>query len=364
MRPTWAACINSLTEPMHKITNDESGNEHTCKLCGGEAALRHTDLRDRLLETPGVWQTRQCAGLCGLAWIDPQPTPAQLAAAYESYYTHTTPSNPSRLKQLYYRMRSAYLSSRFGYTTPDMGLGERLGGWLLSRFPHRRAAFDASVMWLPAVPGGHVLEIGCGNGSLLTHLQSLGWSAHGVESDRTAATIAQERGLDIAYGELAAQSFEPGTFDAIVMNHVIEHVADPAALLLQCRRLLKPGGQLVVLTPNVNALGHEWFGKNWLHLDAPRHLNLFTANAITLACRAADFSDMTCESTIRDANWTLGASLALRRTGHYRIGELSFSLRAAGLLLMMAEWIAMKFRDDSGEELLVVAHVSMGGSAH
>jgi hypothetical protein len=73
---------------------------------------------------------------------------------------------------------------------------------------------------------------------------------------------------------------------------------------------------------------------------------------------------MTREAKIRDANWTLGASLALRRTEHYRIGKLSLSLHAAGLLPMRVEWIVMKFRDDSGEELRGKTHAPTGESGH
>lgn len=332
-----------------------------CKFCGSASALLHDSLTDRLAGTLGTWRIFRCTNTdCGLAWIDPVPTPEQLSAAYENYYTHCVDEGGSWLRQEYGRLRTGYLAFRFGYAAPDTQSWEKLGGRLLACLPHRRAAFDASVMWLPATCGGKVLEIGCGNGNLLARLAGFGWQVQGIEPDPKAAKIARGRGLPVITGELTDQSFESEAFDAIAMSHVIEHVGDPAALLSRCRKLLKPGGRLVMLTPNLNALGHRWFGRDWLHLDPPRHLNLFTPESIAIACQQAGFLSTACESTVRDANWTLGASLALRHKGRYRIGELSSPLRIAGLALLYLEWFGLAFNLWQGEELLVVTHAPTG----
>jgi 2-polyprenyl-3-methyl-5-hydroxy-6-metoxy-1,4-benzoquinol methylase len=293
---------------------------------------------------------------CGLAWLDPAPTAVQLSAAYADYYTHASAENNSRLRRQYERLKTGYLAYQFGYAAPTIKPWEILGGRLLACLPHRRAAFDASVMWLPATPGGKVLEIGCGNGNLLNHLATLGWQVQGIEPDRKAAEIAIHRNLPVMCGELSEHSFAPQSFDAIIMSHVIEHIADPIPLLQECLQLLKPGGRLVMLTPNLNALGHRWFGRNWLHMDPPRHLNLFTQESITAACKMAGGINISCKTTIRDANWTLGGSLALSCNGRYRIGELSWPMRGAGFMMLYVEWLTHRFDQSLAEELLVIAN--------
>jgi 2-polyprenyl-3-methyl-5-hydroxy-6-metoxy-1,4-benzoquinol methylase len=295
---------------------------------------------------------------CGLAWLDPAPTAVQLSAAYADYYTHVGAESNSRLRRQYDRLKTGYLAHRFGYAAPGIKPWEVLGGRLFACLPHRRAAFDASVMWLPATPGGKVLEIGCGNGNLLNHLAILGWQVQGVEPDSKAAEIAICRNLPVMCGELSEQSFAPQSFDAIIMSHVIEHIDDPIRLLQTCRQILKPGGRLVMLTPNLNALGHRWFGRDWLHLDPPRHLNLFAQESMTAACKMAGFLNTSCKTTFRDANWTLGGSLALARNGHYRIGKLSWPMRAIGLAMLYFEWFICLLDESQSEELLVIANKS------
>jgi 2-polyprenyl-3-methyl-5-hydroxy-6-metoxy-1,4-benzoquinol methylase len=315
-------------------------------------------MTDRMSGSTGVWRLLRCSSQdCGLAWIYPVPTPEELAVAYEDYYTHTpAKEGGSRLRKSYERLRRGYLAARFGYEGSGIGGWEKFGGNLLAFLPNRRAAFEASVMWLPAKPGGKVLEIGCGNGDLLARLSALGWQAHGVEPDAKSAAIANARGLPVIVGEFDAQNFEPETFDAVIMSHVIEHVGDPVALLRDCRKSLKPDGRLLLLTPNMGSLGHRWFGKDWMHLDPPRHLHLFTRDSIALACQQAGFGDVECQATLRDANWTLAGSLELRRNGRYRIGELSWPMKIAGMLLLYLEWFLLKLDEKGGEELLVTAH--------
>jgi SAM-dependent methyltransferase len=65
------------------------------------------------------------------------------------------------------------------------------------------------------------------------------------------------------------------------MSHSIEHVHDPEAWLVECRRVLKPGGRLVVVTPNSASLGSRWFAENWRGLEPPRHLQIFTAGTLS-----------------------------------------------------------------------------------
>ncbi|MCX7181043.1 MAG: class I SAM-dependent methyltransferase, partial [Proteobacteria bacterium] len=292
---------------------------------------------------------------CGLVWIDPMPDAATLAKAYETYYTHTPNSGVSRLRRLYLRARNSYISRRFSYPATEGSWWVRVIGTLMALVPHRRIGMDAMAMWLPWHPEGTLLEIGCGNGDRLALLRDLGWTVSGIEPDAGAAQLASAKGLNVLSATLQPGALPAASFDAILMSHVIEHVPDPQETISECHRLLRPGGVLVMLTPNTESLGHRWFGRNWLHLDPPRHLYVFNSRNLPQLCADAGYTDVNCETTSRDAHWTLGASVVLQHNGHYDIGQLPLATRFLGLCLFYLEWIALFFQPTLGEEILVRA---------
>jgi len=105
--------------------------------------------------------------------------------------------------------------------------------------------------------GLRLLDIGCGGGLLSEPMTRLGFQVTGVDASErniaTASTHAREQGLTIDYRASTAEALlEAGEppFDVILNMEVIEHVADPAAYLRDCARLLKPGGLMIVATLN------------------------------------------------------------------------------------------------------------------
>jgi 2-polyprenyl-3-methyl-5-hydroxy-6-metoxy-1,4-benzoquinol methylase len=305
---------------------------------------------------PGSWNLNRCINPdCGLVWIDPKPNGATLSKAYETYYTHTPGSGVSRLRLLYLRARNSYIRRRFGYPATEGSRWVQIIGTLMALLPHRRIGMDAMAMWLPWQPGGKLLEIGCGNGDRLALFRELGWKANGIEPDAGAAQLASAKGLNVLAATLQPGALPAASFDAILMSHVIEHVPDPQETIRECHRLLRPGGVLVMLTPNTDSLGHRWFGKDWLHLDPPRHIHLFNCRNLSKLCSDEGFVTTRSTTTPRDANWTLGASAALQRQDSYVIGQLPVALRLLGLCLYYMEWAVLFFRPGYGEEILVTA---------
>ena len=105
--------------------------------------------------------------------------------------------------------------------------------------------------------GLRLLDIGCGGGLLSEPMTRLGFQVTGVDASErnigTASAHAAEQGLSIDYRASTAEALlEAGEppFDVILNMEVIEHVADPAAYLRDCARLLKPGGLMIVATLN------------------------------------------------------------------------------------------------------------------
>ena len=81
--------------------------------------------------------------------------------------------------------------------------------------------------------------------------------------------------------------YPDGSFDSMSMYHVLERTPDPVVVLAECRRILKPGGELFVGVPNFDSLVRTWIGWLWSGLDLPRHLHQFRADSIRRAARRA-----------------------------------------------------------------------------
>ena len=172
-------------------------------------------------------------------------------------------------------------------------------------------------MYIQVRAGAKLLEIGCGSGWQLEFLRQLGWTVEGLDLDATAVKVASARGLRVHLGSLNEQNFPENSFDAVVSSHVIEHVHDPVGLLKECRRILRPDGKLVIITPNVASWGHTWFRSNWLALDPPRHLHLFNATSLRRAAKDAGLTVSSLTTTVREADGLFRASRDIQRTNRH-----------------------------------------------
>jgi 2-polyprenyl-3-methyl-5-hydroxy-6-metoxy-1,4-benzoquinol methylase len=207
-------------------------------------------------------------------------------------------------------------------------------------------------MYLKSMPGGRLLDVGCGSGELLERMQNLGWHAEGLDTDAVAIQMARERGLQVRSGELEQHSYSEANFDAVTLNHVIEHVHDPRTLLMECSRLLKPGGRVVVVTPNVDSLEHKRFKAHWRGLEPPRHLQVFSSTSLW---RLAQETGFRCfiTTTMQSADWMYVASRSLKRYGTYSADKpVSRLEQARGRAMQHLEWAMLKVKPDVGEEIV------------
>jgi 2-polyprenyl-3-methyl-5-hydroxy-6-metoxy-1,4-benzoquinol methylase len=108
-----------------------------------------------------------------------------------------------------------------------------------------------------------LLDIGAHIGTLVEVAKELGWDAMGVEPSRWAAERGRERGLNILNTTLREAKFETGTFDAVTIWDVIEHLSDPLGELSEIQRVLKPGGVLAVHTIDIDSLMSHVMGTRW-----------------------------------------------------------------------------------------------------
>jgi 2-polyprenyl-3-methyl-5-hydroxy-6-metoxy-1,4-benzoquinol methylase len=328
-----------------------------CMACGGAGPLRHAAIPDLLLGLPDRWQLRQCDA-CTSLWLDPCPAADELAKAYENYVTHDAGAPLARPPGTMTRIRAALQSQALGYPG-SASLLDRVAARLLRLWAPRREYALRELLYTPYRPAGALLEIGCGNGRQLERFRQAGWDVTGLDFDEGAVRTARALGLEVHQGDLFSQSFEGGRFDAIVMSHVIEHVPQPAALLRECWRILKPGGVMIVVTPNAKALGHRVYGRHWLGLDPPRHLAVYSADGLRQLVTTAGLQ----VTTLRTA-WVVAPSWFLATLWRRRAEAegIHVGLPKAGerpplptLLLVALEALGCELGVGWGEELVLLA---------
>src|SRR5690606_37540606 len=99
----------------------------------------------------------------------------------------------------------------------------------------------------------------------------------GVEPSEKARKIASTKGISLFEN---TENLENHSFDVITMWHVLEHVFDPAAQILELKRLLKPTGSIIIAVPNFNSYDAKYYGEFWDAYDVPLHLWHFSKVAI------------------------------------------------------------------------------------
>jgi 2-polyprenyl-3-methyl-5-hydroxy-6-metoxy-1,4-benzoquinol methylase len=294
---------------------------------------------------------------CRSAYLDPRPTHDSIGLAYQNYFTHKVasdmqPSSGLLLGYLKAGIRNDYLKARFG-----MMLSPRfpLGRLALSLLPYRRMALDRSLRNL-ALPSKNakLLDIGCGSGDFIRAASLLGWDTQGIDPDPNAVAAARKLDLTVHQGGFPRTGFQDGQFDAVTLSHVIEHVHDPIVALREVHRILKPGGRIWMATPNLDSAGHHLFGRHWRGLEPPRHLVMFNASSLRLACERGGFEKAVLERSPPTAVWYFQAS--------YRILHNQDPTQLEGEMLpwalaWRARWTDVKeiVMPKQGEELTMIA---------
>ena len=137
-----------------------------------------------------------------------------------------------------------------------------------------------------------LLDVGCSSGAFLLSAVKLGFRAEGVEPSLQPVATAQAAGLNVRQGLLQDIGYADGQFDAITLFEVIEHIKEPRSLLQECRRILRPGGILLIGTGNVASWSMAANGANWEYLQIAKHgghVSFFTPASITVLAKRCGF---------------------------------------------------------------------------
>jgi len=158
---------------------------------------------------------------------------------------------------------------------------------------------------------GRFLEIGCSTGEMLAAAGS-SFTAMGVEADEKTSLLARAHGLDVFTGTLSDAGFPDKHFDAAAMYHVIEHVPSPREELRELRRIIKPGGWLVLETPNIATAWYRLLGARWRQI-IPDHIFFFTPRTITRLCESSGFE----AGELRSVGKAMSVRLFINRLSRY-----------------------------------------------
>ncbi len=231
-----------------------------CAVCG----------RDNAAESPlpysqAPWVLKQCAG-CGFVYLENPP--AYEALEEDFAWEKTSAKEEERRKEK--RPAAKAIST----------------AW--KRFRQKVLKRDKLMDLVKVhIPGGKVLDIGCGGGGTLDRLPGSDHIPHGIEISKALAAEANERaqkrgGHVVQASALdGAGMFEENSFDGVLMSAFLEHESQPDKLLQALHRILKPGGCVIVKVPNYGSLNRQVRGAEWCGFRFPDHVNYFTPESVT-----------------------------------------------------------------------------------
>jgi SAM-dependent methyltransferase len=251
--------------------------EMHCRICGNDRDNIRHEFAEMMFRTNERFEYLEC-GSCGTIQIGEIP---DLAAYYPNNYISfgVSGSGISRrwARKLATRSAAKYLIN-----------GRSLVGKLITTLrPSLEEIFPDSMRYrgLDLTFGSRILDVGCGAGQLLLTLSNFGFKR------LIGADPFIDHDIEYANGVLVKKSEIhgiEGKFDLIMFHHSLEHIADPIAALQSAHRLLENGNYCLVRIPVISFAWRK-YGRNWVQLDAPRHLSLFTRDGFIMAAEKAGF---------------------------------------------------------------------------
>ena len=166
---------------------------------------------------------------------------------------------------------------------------------------------------LPAT--ARVIDVGCGDGfhlDLLAQHGPKGWTLEGVDLDDRAVAAARKHDLTVHTGRIEDLDLPEQSFDAALLIQTVEHLADPASVLRAVRRILVPGGRILLVTDNTGSLDFSLAKRrHWGGYHFPRHWYLFNARSLRLLAAKSGLEVETMGTMMSPVNWVYSARNAL-----------------------------------------------------
>ena len=235
-----------------------------CKICGNEEQNKTYQIKEMMFGYRDIFPYFQCSQ-CDCLQIE--SFPENIAKYYaDNYYSYQASSNKNKLKKLLAVSRNRY--ALFG-----VGI---MGRILYAIAPDKRLRIFSL---LPIKENTSILDVGCGAGRLLYALKEAGVKKLLGVDLFNEKDIQYENGLEIQKKEIHEIK---GKWDIITFHHSFEHIHNPAETLETAANLLASDGRCVIRIPIVPCYAWEYYGVNWVQLDAPRHFFLHSIKSMNI----------------------------------------------------------------------------------
>lgn len=228
----------------------------TCPVCDYAGVKPRYRLRDRFFQAvPDEFVLYHCSS-CGLMYLDEREVASRIGEFYPPGYWWRSPNSGQ-----------GGLSSLEG----------RYRNWMVR---HDQLSFLRSA--LPPENEGRLLDVGCGNATLLEAALQAGYDAYGLEQSSEACGIARRRLPQerVIQGDEASLIERGETFQILTLFHTLEHIPSPFRYLKSLHKLLDRPGHLIVQVPNSDSWQARLFGSRWYGLDCPRHIYNYNSYAL------------------------------------------------------------------------------------
>lgn len=212
----------------------------------------------------------QCP-ICDLVYLNPRPGVSEMSKYYGDFYYNNLKSfgqnrdNGNSLISYYKKVRKK--QSR--------------------QIRRRKANFVQKE-----IKKGKILDVGCGQGDFLYEMRLDGWESWGIDiSDKMIEHAQNKYHITVLKGPLESVTLDYDYFDVITFWSSLEHMYDPMGCLKVAYKLLKKGGFIFIMVPNINSLEFKCLQERWPHLDIPRHLHHFSPKTLWKYVDRIDFKN-------------------------------------------------------------------------
>ncbi len=233
-----------------------------CKICHSQDNIFIKTVKDSNHFLKGSWSLIKCRN-CSAYFLSDPPKGKDMEFYYpQKYYTHTATQSDNKLLTIiyghHYKINRNFVSYCVYHSLKSF----------VNMFPKR--ATNKQLL---------LLDIGCGNGSLMLRFKKYGYLCTGFDVDHNSIEKALKHGLDVKPGNIFNIEFNK-KFDIIIMNQVLEHIDDPIKYLKRIKSLLTPNGQLIVSVPNSSCLDFRILKDSWSSFQAPTHIFHFNSESL------------------------------------------------------------------------------------
>ncbi len=256
-------------------------SDFACRICKNIQANQPYKLREMMFGLRDIFEYVHCAK-CGCLQI--KDIPADMSKYYPADYRYfQNLEEPLFAKKT--NPLAAYLrAERARYAMYKHGFIGRLAQRLRPLSP-----IPEYLTWLincGVTLDSRILEVGCGGGLLLSRLAWHGFCSLTGLDPYIEKDIAYSSGVHIFKKQIFD---ETDKYDLIIFNHSFEHLARPFEVLSAAKKLLNPGGHIVIRIPIVPSFAWEEYRENWVQLDAPRHFFLYSLESLHILTRNSGF---------------------------------------------------------------------------